>query len=561
MIVTLLTMVLVTVMIAIIVRQTTADTSATRTQAILQQQDALARTGLNVGRTVAFTSLHDRLANIVNNTANFGETGYYDDPGSLLNNLQGAANDLLCESQNPDGFTTGELQVMIYFRNDSRCANGRLPPANLTIPDVAPLSTTSGGIQVYEVPFIITSRASLGGVQRVLTQPGAYRIALGEGGLNYYVLLGNNTSNITVDRATPIDGPMHSNTVWWLAGRAWVGDTLTSSGCQEGTSCGTASADLGTTDGSTRKRLTIPELTPSPDAPCSGGFCPALTAGVDYNAPQVTFPTNADLAAAANSGGLVISGDVYEMILDGRNGQQTIQTCDRDANCFTYRLTDTGSSITLQRKLSDTDWEDLIPNFNGIIYAEGNIERLHSASAYAPAYTSGDDSDAADSSFTVAARGDIRITSSIRSDAPACSTHITRNSEGKIQVAQCENAGPENTATLGLFSAEGDIVIGRATAEAMEAPPSVTIHAALMASRGTLAIEPPDGQTQEVRLLGSLAAYTLPALTNDTHTLLLDYDPRFGINTNVKPRGFPKFSAAYLNATTQVSNPRTINAE
>lgn len=555
----LLTMVLVTAMIATIVRQTAADARTNTNQAVLQQQETLARTGLAIGRQVAFGPLQGALQTIVTDTARFDSDAYYTESGSgglgnvslLLQGLQGRANTLLCTAENPDGLNTGDLNVMIYFLADSACPNGNLPPNGLTIPPVTPLSPQAGGIQVYEVPFVLVAEATLGGISKVLTQPGSYTVTLGRGGLNHYALLARDTASAVFDRNTPVDGPVHSNTVWWVTGKAWFGDTVSSAGCQDGPSCGTPSADLGI-GGSAAQRIEAADLSPTPDAPCSGAFCPNFTAGVDYAAPPVAFPADADVAAAASSGGLTITGDVYELLLDARptrtgTRQQLLRTCDATAACTTYRLNENGSvDVKPNGYLAFTP---LMSSFNGLIYVEGSVNRLRSESSYSPAYNEAQ-------SFTIAARGDIRILTSLRSDRPACSSHITRNREGNVQLPDCLDATSANIAALGLYSTTGNIIIGDTNGDAtLEPSSSVTLHAALLAPNGTFRIQPTT-PGQEVRLLGSLSLAQLPAFSTGDYTLLLDYDPRFGPDASVKPRGFPLFNAGFLNATAKIGTER-----
>lgn len=554
----LLTMVLVTGMLAAIVRQTAADARTNTNQAVLQQQETVARTGLAIARQVTFGPLQQAIQAITTDTADFGADAYYTGDSSgdsttarLLQGLQGRANTLLCNAENPDGLNTGDLNVMVYFLADSACPNGNLPPNGLTIPPVTPLSPQSNGIQVYEVPFVLVAEATLGGISKVLTQPGAFTITLGQGGLNHYAILARDTSNAVFDRNIPVDGPVHSNTVWWVTGKAWFGDTVSSAGCQDGPSCGVPSADLGI-GGSATQRVSAADLSPTPDAPCSGAFCPTFTAGVDYAAPPVAFPGDTDVAAAAISGGITITGDVYELLLDGRptstgSRQQLIRTCDVNAACTTYRLNEDGSvDIKPNGYIGFTS---LMTNFNGLIYVAGRIERLRAESSYSPAYNEAQ-------SFTIAAQGDIRILTSLRSDRPACSTHITRNAEGQVQLPECLDATTANIAALGVYSTTGNLIIGDTNGDpTLEPSGSVTLHAALLAPNGTFRIQP-SAPGQEIRLLGSLSAAQLPAFTSSAYTLLMDYDPRFGPAASIKPRGFPLFTAGFLNATAKIGAER-----
>ncbi|PTA67853.1 DUF4900 domain-containing protein [Deinococcus arcticus] len=302
---------------------------------------------------------------------------------------------------------------------------------------------------------------------------------------------------------TLFSGPVHTNQHFNFVGRPWFGGAVTSAGCPagqittgpDGPTCG-APANPGATFNSTF--VPVGSMNPTPQAPshCAGTSCatPQFTQGVNWNASYVQLPENgSDQQQEALLGGINIPGNVSQMQLY----QDTIagQTVQR----ITYTVAGLTGPVTTQLALGqngllqilDTDgqWKGaerqpdgtfkpgVASAFNGVLYVAGSVQNLsagpNSASGAAVASFAG---------LTLAASGDINITSSLRYADPPCAGEHAVAGDGTVTPAACANLSTKNI--LGIYSAQGNVNLMK---DQMGMDPS--IHAVLMAGTGAVQVD------------------------------------------------------------------------
>src|SRR5690606_14873375 len=86
--------------------------------------------------------------------------------------------------------------------------------------------------------------------------------------------------------------------------------------------------------------------------------------------------------------------------------------------------------------------------FNGVIYTDGGVQSLSG-----PGRSQATDPALAEfAQITVAAQGDIRITGDLKYEKPPCTGVPTREPDGTVTPAVCDNLGVQNV--LGVYSQE-----------------------------------------------------------------------------------------------------------
>ncbi|WP_221088093.1 DUF4900 domain-containing protein [Deinococcus aquaedulcis] len=305
-------------------------------------------------------------------------------------------------------------------------------------------------------------------------------------------------SGIYFTSRTLFSGPVHTNQHFNFVGKPWFGGAVTSAGCPagqiisgaNGPTCG-AAANPGATFNSTF--VPVGSMNPSPQAPshCAGTSCatPQFTQGVNWNSPYIQLPENgSDQQQEALQGGINIPGNVSQMQLyqDTVNGQ-TVQriTYTTSSGTVQLALTETGGLLMLDptgqwqgaaRQPDGSFLPGASSTFNGVLYVAGSVQNL-SAGPNSP-------SGAAVASFaglTLAASGDINITSSLRYADPPCTGKHTVNN-GTVTPATCNNLSTRNI--LGIYSAQGNVNLMK---DQMGNEPA--IHAVLMAGTGAVQVD------------------------------------------------------------------------
>jgi len=163
--------------------------------------------------------------------------------------------------------------------------------------------------------------------------------------------------------------------------------------------------------------------------------------------------------------------------------------------------------------------------FNGVIYTDGEVRSLSGperSRATDPA--TAPPALAEFAQITVAAQGDIRITGDLKYEKPPCTGVPTREPDGTVTPAVCDNLGVQNV--LGVYSQEGSVWIAR------EAPRDIHIHGTLMSSRGVVGVEDYNSIPEKgsVYLLGGIIEYYYGAFGT--------FDPATGRNRTGYGRAF-----------------------
>ncbi|MFC6660511.1 DUF4900 domain-containing protein [Deinococcus multiflagellatus] len=304
---------------------------------------------------------------------------------------------------------------------------------------------------------------------------------------------------------TLFSGPVHTNQHFNIVGQPWFGGAVTSAGCPAGQittgptgpTCAVAAVPGANLNGTFVSATT---MSPNDQAPsrCNAGgtgcATPQFSQGVNWNAPYVQLPENgSDQQREALSGGVSIPGDVNELQLyqgtvNGQTVQRITYTVPGPSGPVTTQLA-LGQNGTLQLLDTDGQWKGAerqpdgsfkpgaASTFNGVLYVGGKVANLNAGpnGASGPAVTSF-------AGLTLAAAGDINITSSLRYADPPCSGQHVRNGDGSVTPAPCNNLDTRNI--LGIYSAQGNVNLMK---DQMGTDPS--IHAVLMAGTGAVRVD------------------------------------------------------------------------
>lgn len=522
------------------------------------------------------------------------------DLASLRTELQTNIDAVICGASTFNPSSGGQGSFVIYFTEN---ACGEPLPAGVSLPggrfvSGLPRSGTSASAeQTYALPFAMIAVGSLADYNRNVVLQGEYRFTVGRGSFSKYALFTNvhAMSNGSGDEVwftedTLFDGPVHTNQFFRFYRNPWFGGRVTSAGCNE-------PRQEECRNNNFRRRgaeffgvgfVNQDDMRPSMENPSyrngSGTHAPDISE-VDWRASFVPLPeNNQNQAQAALDGGLYFNGDVSRLQLwaadsagnaltpDGRGGytttaafqyievvtseRQQVRRCgwlgcrweweDVDVTT-TYRYAEDGA---LYRQV-DGNWEVERPEFNGVLFVNGDVQRFAGPSR-TPAHSSNPDAAppalASFAQLTLAADEDIQITGDLKYESPPCTGVPTRNSNGSVTAAQCDNLDVANV--LGVFTQDGNIEIGNNNIwdRTLDAPDNVTIHGVLMTSTGTVQVEDfrRGGARGAVNLMGGIIEHFYGAFgtfNSQTGEQTNGYDRKFTydqrMSLGVEPPFFP----------------------
>jgi hypothetical protein len=538
----LIVMVVMAGITTLLVSRTINEMHHSRDNAAIVQSLLLARAGANIGSALLQTEVSSRLNNIVMATSSttgrwsYGSgSGDQPTPASVttaLSNvaarLQAEVDTLLCPQViNPPG-SGGSARLRLHF---TATACGVPLPGDVRLPAgrfVEGVPRTGGGqagLQTYAIPFVMVATGRLGAdFQRNIVIQGEYRFQVGRTSFARYAYFTNidamqDGRDIWFTGDTLIDGPTHTNSHFRFFRNPWFGGEVTTAGCSnpsiDGQRCEGTTTPGGIFFGENRGRV-IRDVNIRPDAQRPsytnrfGTHAPNFTQGVDWRAPFVPLPQNAQDQRAAALGinrpdtGLFFDDDLHQLELwaADANGNplardaqgnwtpaathQYIRACEDVTDCRLFRI---DANRVLQERNQQGQWVPAPRPFNGMIFVNGRVDRF-----LGPVRGSAADPETAPpalasfAEITVAAESSIRITGDLRYERPPCTGRPVRNRDGTVTPADCNNLGVRNI--LGVFSQGGNVLVGNhATDASQRAPDHIHVHAALMSGRGVIQVE------------------------------------------------------------------------
>ncbi len=350
---------------------------------------------------------------------------------------------------------------------------------------------------------------------------------------------------------TIIDGPTHTNSNFSFYRNPWFGGRVSSAGCQDKACQGNRSP--GAYFYNSSSQITAPgSMRPNMSRPKSGENEPEFSAGVQWNGAIVELPTSAYSQEQVAEGidrpddiGLKFEGSLDHLTLwaGDSNGNElnasgngwtdaswqyiqatvyeeqwvVVREAGRYRVCYwwgcqyenlptkyawvdvpvsqTWRFNETGLFQQLREDGDMTEASDWLSQpqgkaFNGVIYVDGRIERLHG-----PERSNSSDPNTASpaiaefAQITVASSGDIRLTSDLKYEEPPCIGRPTRDRRDNVITADCSNLEHDNV--LGVYSQGGDIIVGNDHGHDsdLNAPYDVNVHGVLMSGTGQIRVE------------------------------------------------------------------------
>ncbi|WP_370444427.1 DUF4900 domain-containing protein [Meiothermus sp. Pnk-1] len=584
----------------------------------------LARGGANVAGALLTGPVRDRLRQVVNATSSttnrwsYGGngSGTQPDPATVASDLavvagqlQTQVDSLVCDLNPAPAGSGATVRVRVYFTNTA-CAGSTTYPSGVGLPTGVKLpsgrfvdgsprgGTGDNNLQQYSLPFVMVAEATQGTYRRNVVLQGEYRFPIGRSSFARYALFTNvhasrGGEDIWFTDRTLFDGPVHTNQYFRFYRNPWFGGEVTSAGCTSPgvSSCSgsiTPGASFMSADGRSQNFIAESSMSPNASAPTYRGTQPAFTDGVSWRSSFVKLPDNDNRQReAANDRGLLFASNLYSLDLyatdsngnlltRNASGQwqpaatyQYIKACtsSSSSSCTEYRYTD-GPSKVLYRK-SGSSWVVVQNNFNGVIYVEGSIDRLRGPSRVPANSSNPDNAPPALAHFaeiTIAARNDIRITRDLKYENPPCSSSPTRNPDGSVTRATCDNLDVNNILGIyaqGTSSDPGDILIGGGDASSgLLAPANIAIQGVLMSSRGIVGVEnynsiSPAG---DVNLLGGIIEYYYGAFgtfNSSTGTFSTGYGRKFTYDQRMlNGKAPPYFPTTELD---EVGTPRVIS--
>lgn len=452
----------------------------------------------------------------------------------IAQNLQSQVDTRICNMNLPS-VSGASTSLRMYFTNSSTVCG-----TTKTLPSAIKLSTgrfvsgsprTGNGdqqMQTYALPFVMISEGNLGPYHRNIVLQGEYRFDLGVKNFARFALF---TNHHTTESGTEVwfydqtsfSGPVHTNQNFRFRGQPTFGGKVTSAGCIDPglTSCNNNGYNQGAIfyGVNNDQVISTSNLSPNATAPSytngSGTHQPNLSGGVAWNENFIPLPTTADdqKTAAQTGGGLYINGAVNSIKLtagtatlrelspNGSGGwtpaatYQYIQVCPSSGSCTDYRY---GADNVLQVSNSGS-WVKVKDNFNGMVFADGAIGNL-----YGPARSNSADPNTAPpaiasfAKLTVANAGsnnNIQIKSDLKYETVPCPESLNGGTD------PCTNLDADNV--LGVYSQNGKILLGDGTNNSLA---DLTIHATLMSSQGSVAVQNADSiqPRGRVHLLGGL---------------------------------------------------------
>ena len=432
----------------------------------------------------------------------------------------------------------------------------------------------SAAEQVYGIPYVMVATGTLGEYRRNVVLQGEYQFTVGRGSFAKYALFTNvhegaGGGDVWFTDRTLFDGPVHTNQYFRFYHQPWFGGKVTSAGCRTPGATGCTSNDF-TRQGADfyGKGFVKVRNMNSTTSPHYGADAPELTAGVDWKSGFVPLPTNAqDQKAAAQADGIYASDPITSLTLwagdaDGneptRNfkgewtpaaSYQYIELCTETTvqssggggsrgrrrggwsgggygggfggwgwgggtttveTCTSNRF---GPDGELFEQADDGTWQATGHEFNGVIYGDQGV-----GSFSGPERSGSDANDPATAppalasfaQITVASDETIAITGDLTYEDAPCSGAPTRNGDGSVTPATCDNRDARNV--LGVYAQSGDITIGN-LAQSLYPPRDVTIDGVLMSGEGAVTVDGYDaiGERGAVNLLGGIIEYNYGA--------------------------------------------------
>lgn len=555
----------------------------------------LARGAANLGGTILQQPVRNALQTIVKAQSSttsqwsFGTSSVnasFPDPTSVMNalsvgtgsvagQLQPQIDAMVCgQSVSPSAGGAGTVRIYV---TDQAC--GIALPSGLNLPaahyvDGQPRNgSNSDTEQTYALPFVLVANGAVGAYKRNVVIQGEYDFKVGRPSFAKYALftnvheLPNNGGDVWFTDNTLFDGPVHTNQYFRFYHKPWFGGEVTSAGCSNPgpTNCNGNPTRIGA-EFYDEGFVNDPGPTPS----YSNGYgthAPQLTAGVDWSSAYVQLPQQSnDQKSAAQTGGLYFNGNVSYLKMWAADSSGTPLTKDASGNwgppasyqyiqactgsysnsCTTYRF---GSDNVLYKQKNNGGWQQDQAAFNGVVYANGSIDRLTGPPRTSSYSSNPSDAPPALASFaqvTVASEHSTRVTGDLTYEKQPCQGELHRDSNGQVVPATCNNLGASNV--LGVYAQDGSVYIGNGNGGSYDAPKNVTIDGVLMSATGTVSVENyaygwPRG---DVHLLGGVIEYDYGAFgTFNPHTgndvsgysRKFTYDPRMG--KGLAPPHFP----------------------
>ncbi len=481
----------------------------------------VAQGGANLGVTLLRSDIYEQLDSIATSRSNttrpwsFGDSlanatrpsfeSVATELGQVASELQIRIDNLVCGDRQ---FSQGQtLNLRIYVTDtacdvplpgDTRLGDGRFVSGN---------RRELGGEQRYALPFVLVSEGRQGQYRRQVVTQGEYQFEVGRVSFSRFALFtdehvsDSGSARIWFTSDTLFDGPVHTNGNFNFFGQPWFGGDVTSAGATQGR--GQGAFGYNNSSGQFFDAVDLAAQGNAPDL-SSGSYSnrPVFAEGLDLRAAEIELPNNAhDQRALADADGILLTGNVNHLeIFAADAAGNPISASSTDAAVYQYVRAGTGAgsgSVTtyridenhrLERLLSNNQWTTETENFNGVIYADQEIQRLRGpgrASANDPA--SARPAVAAFSQLTIVPARGARITSDLTYEEQPCSGAL-RRVNGEIVRSVCENLDAVNV--LGVFSPAGNIEIGHNNSDSTQnAPDDVRIQASLLTSNGVVRVE------------------------------------------------------------------------
>jgi hypothetical protein len=455
----------------------------------------------------------------------------------MIADLQVRFDQDFCGQEAQPSGSTSTFRVRLYV-TDTSCSIPLGSKVELPLPRLVdgqprrvsgdPSNPSQDQKQTYAIPFVMLAEGIQGEYQRSIAIQGELRFTAGKSTFSRYAYFTNEDAeaNLWFNSNTLIDGPIHTNSNFRFEGTPWFGGTVSSAGCQD--------AGLGTCDTkqsgaifdtSGNGQIIPPSDMTDPQNPSANGTTPTFNDGVDWNANYVKLPVNnssqrnaargrdkddtIDLVtqgihfATALDSLTIWAGDANEVPLqpnginvDGTplwipstSTYQFIEGCSGGV-CLKYRIDE--NKVIQRYDATLSGWVSVGSRpFNGVIYADGKIERLTGKPRVPANSTTANNSPPAIARFseiTIASDEDIRITGDLKYEQPPTSGIAVRNPDDSVTPPTAINEGAVNV--MGVYTAGGDILIGNQNSDTtLNAPNNVEVHASLMASVKQIRVE------------------------------------------------------------------------
>lgn len=441
----------------------------------------------------------------------------------------GSAATLTTWQQNLDSTwaqcNTSSMTTLVHLAGLPSCSTADPGAAQRSAVTVNTLSGT--GLTEYRVPLYVQITAEDASGSRRTRQATGEAVILEMASMPvtaYEILAGQVQGEIPAGMLT--DGPVHVNGALPLAAgqSAFLGRVTSAA----------ASLTLG---GQVR---TPQQFTPGPGVPCDPRLttCPSFAGGLGLQTGAVPVPAAEPAPVAA----LTLPGVVREVVLAPHPSGGTevfacmVVSCTRSW----FQPTGPGRATLWQHALPSP-----VPPRNGLLFTppeptSGSAWSV-SATGVAPVIFAPNDlsvralyptGSAYQGALTVAANQTLTVTSSLKAQTPVCDSYPVRDANGAHRPATCTAATDDQ---LGLVSVQGNIDLGDSSQPLAESETSMAVHAAMLASRGTVALR--DTRLATLDLTGSVAA----AVFAPDDRMRLAFDPRV-----TRPPAFPTMSSSSM---------------